>query len=206
MRIAFRMRNNLFGCLWLREAPIADARLRPFKEKLFSRATGKVVELGPGTGVNFKYLPRNITWVGIEPNQILLARLLANPHLPREATILKDISEIASESVTTVVSTLVLCSVEDLHRMLADITRILKKGGELLCVEHVAAPKGTLLRLLQWLIRLFTQFFGGGCEPDRNIALAIKRAGFSKVEISEHRLRISPLPVKVPVIACSATK
>lgn len=84
-----------------------------------------------------------------------------------------------------------------------EIRRVLKPGGKLLFVEHVAAPNGSALRTVQKLIKPVWKFAGDGCHTDRETAEAVRRAGFSSVEIKEFR---APLPIVSPHIAGKAIK
>lgn len=201
-----KAREKLFAKMWQRTAPEVDDRLRELKENLFRNVQGVVLEIGPGTGANFQYFPPDITWIGVEPNQKLQEMLRAHPKRPDNFKLISDIEKLPNESVDTVVSSLVLCSVPKLEETLKEIKRVLRKGGRFLCVEHVAAPLGTFLRFVQRLIRPATRCLGGGCEPNREIGPLICRTGFSKTDIVEHRLQIYRTPIKVPVISCVARK
>jgi len=100
---------------------------------------------------------------------------------------------LADASIDAVVSTLVLCSVRDLERVLREIVRVLKPGGEFVFIEHVAAPDGTRLRRIQRIIRFLWKVIGDGCCPDRETARAIQVAGFAQVELDEFRLPLGPV-------------
>ncbi|BDG17332.1 class I SAM-dependent methyltransferase [Thermus brockianus] len=128
----------------------------PWRKKLLGSLAGKVLEIGPGTGVNLAYLPDGVHWIGLEPNPYL------HPHLKR-ALSLRGLSgevllgqaeaiPLPEESVEAVVATLVLCSVADPRATLAEILRVLKPGGRLVFLEHVAAPPGSSLRRFQDLL------------------------------------------------------
>ena len=201
-----KAREKLFAKMWQRMASEVDERLREIKENLFKRAHGVVLELGPGTGTNFQYFPAEITWIGVEPNQELQKVLGDHPKRPKSFKLISRIEELPNESIDTVVSSLVLCSVPKLEKTLKEIKRVLKPGGQYLCVEHVAAPRGTFLRFIQRLILPATRCLGGGCEPDREIGSLVRQAGFSKTDITERRLQIYRTPVKVPIISCFARK
>lgn len=176
------------------------------KRELFAGLDGTVVEIGPGTGVNLPYLPRGIHWIGLEPN----------PHMHdflREELDQRGVdgelrSDPAQETglpdnvADTVISTLVLCSVPDVQETLSELQRILRPGGQLLFIEHVAAPPGTWLRTLQRGIRPVWMRLGDGCHPDRDTGAALTSAGFSSVEYDRFD---TGLPVVSPHIAGVAT-
>lgn len=197
-------RRNVFRRWWPRQAEVINEQLRALKKELFHTVRGTVLELGPGTGTNFRYFSSDISWLGVEPVEEWHAALRAHPDRPTQMRFSRTLAEVPTASVDTVVSSLVLCSVPDLRETLADIQRVLKPGGQFLCVEHIAAPRGTFRRVLQHLIRPFTKTLGGGCEPDRDIDSAIACAGFSEHTFITYDIPLGSLPFRVPLIACRA--
>ncbi|WP_436411158.1 class I SAM-dependent methyltransferase [Thermus scotoductus] len=99
----------------------------PWRRKLLGGLAGTVLEIGPGTGINLAYLPDRVYWLGLEPNPHLhpwLETALRQRGVLGEV-LLGQAEEIPlpQESVDAVVATLVLCSVEDPRRALAEILR-----------------------------------------------------------------------------------
>ncbi len=178
-----------------------------YKRWLFSDITGMILEIGAGTGANFAYYPRGVRWLGIEPNVFMHDNLLkmAEKHgIQGEIRVgVAERLQADDNSVDAVVSTLVLCSVADQDAVLREILRVLKPGGRLAFVEHVAAEPHTRLRTFQALIKPVWKFAADGCNTDRDTAGAVQRAGFSSVEIKAFR---APLPVVSPHIAGKAIK
>ncbi len=178
------------------------------KRTLFADLSGTVVEIGPGTGVNLPYLPGGIRWIGLEPNPhmhaFLQEELEKRPDLQDDADIRSATAQdtgLPDESADAVVSTLVLCSVPDLEETLAELHRILKPGGRLFFIEHVAADDATWLRWVQDGVAPVWSFFGDGCRPNRNTAAALKGAGFETVDLEQFE---TPLPVVTPhIIGCA---
>lgn len=117
------------------------------KARLLGELRGRVLEIGAGGGANFSRLPHGVDWVGLEPSRRARRRLARSGHTvldaPAEAVPLPD------DSVDAVVSTIVLCSVADQDRALAEVVRVLRPGGRLVFFEHVAAPRGTWRRRAQ---------------------------------------------------------
>ena len=90
---------------------------------------------------------------------------------------LADALPVADDSFDAAVSSLVLCSVADQSRALAEVMRVLKPGGELRFYEHVLAEDPKVARL-QNRIEGVWRFCGGGCHPNRDTPAAIEAAGF----------------------------
>jgi ubiquinone/menaquinone biosynthesis C-methylase UbiE len=181
------------------------------KRDLFRGISGRVIEVGPGTGSNFRHLPATIRWLGIEPNPYMHERLRQKA---RAAGIEAQLQTgeagalpAADASTDYVISTLVFCSVPDLPQALAEIRRVLRPGGRLIFLEHVCAPRGTRLRLLQNLLRPAWQMIGDGCRINRDTGAAIRAAGFHPVELEEFRVPRPPAPAWVsPHIMGQATR
>ncbi|MGB7413059.1 MAG: class I SAM-dependent methyltransferase [Thermosynechococcaceae cyanobacterium] len=179
------------------------------KQSLFQNLQGTVLEIGPGAGVNLRYLKLENTWIGLEPNPYM------HPYLRQKAEQLGltidlrthtiGAAGIANDSIDTVISTLVLCSVPNLDATLAEILRVLKPGGTFLFIEHVAAPSGPLLHQIQTGIRPLWTRIGDGCCPDRNIGQTIEQAGFTTVTQDAFD---GPVPIAIvkPHIIGVATK
>lgn len=171
------------------------------KRALLGPLSGTVLEIGPGTGTNLAYLAPGIRWLGIEPNPYM------ERYLRREAERLGRVVEVRGgtaerldlmdASVDAVVSTLVLCSVADQARALAEVRRVLKPGGRFVFLEHVAAPRGSWLRRAQRAVRPVWRLLGDGCFPDRETWHAIGQAGFTEVRLDRFHL---PVPIMAPHI------
>src|SRR5260370_11728267 len=107
-----------------------DSLLADRNRDLLGNLEGTVVEIGPGTGTNFRYYPRGVRWIGVEPNPYM------HPYLRRAgnaAGIEVDVRQhhaenigLANGSADVVVTTAILCSVRDQVRALQEIRRVLK--------------------------------------------------------------------------------
>jgi ubiquinone/menaquinone biosynthesis C-methylase UbiE len=186
------------------EEDIADR-----KRALFADLHGNVLEIGPGTGPNLSYYPSDIHWIGIEPNPFM------HPYLRQEAERLGlDIDlrsgtaehlDVEDNSMDAVVSTLVLCSVDNLAATLQEILRVLKPGGRFFFLEHVAAPQGSGLRRVQQWVRPLWKSLGDGCCPDRETWLALENAGFENVSYQHFRANV-PAIVSPQIIGVATKK
>lgn len=174
---------------------------RRHKRRAFTGITGPdVLELGPGVGANFRYLPPGSRVQAVEPNRAMHAALLARAaergvdlHLVEchaEQLPLPD------ESVDDVICSLVLCTVGDPDRVLAEVLRVLRPGGSFRFVEHVAAHPASARRWLQWAVDRPWAWIFEGCQLRRDTAQVIEDAGFHSTDIARHRLAQS---IFVPV-------
>lgn len=177
------------------------------KKSLFNNLTGNVLEIGPGTGVNLAYYPKDIHWIGIEPNFYMHSYLQTTAeNLGLNIDIRTGNAEnlnVESNSIDAVVSTIVMCSVKSLANTLQEVLRVLKPGGRYLFIEHVAAPKGTTLRTIQSVARPVWKVLADGCNPDRETWVAIENAGFSNLDYQHFE---APFPIVSPHIMGTATK
>lgn len=163
------------------------------KRDLLTPLTGTVVEIGAGAGPNARYLPAGTRWIVIEPNVHFHRHLRSAAEASDlELEIVAGVAErlpLPDASADAVISTLVLCSVDDLGATLAEIRRVLKPGGRFVFIEHVAADRGSFLRRLQRGLRGPWGVIADGCRPDRETLTAIQQAGFSRVETERFQLR-----------------
>lgn len=184
---------------------VHDELIAPYKARLLPQLRGDVLEIGPGNGPNFAYYATAVRWVGVEPNLHMHPYLRANA--PTRALDLRtgytEAIPADDASMDAVVSTLVLCSVQDLDIALAEIRRVLRPGGRYVFIEHVAAPAGSMLRRWQNWLRPAWGCFADGCRPNRELWDNIEHAGFSHVEIEHFKVSV---PIVGPHIAGFAIK
>nr|CAB3451065.1 unnamed protein product [Digitaria exilis] len=95
---------------------------------------------------------------------------------------------VEDNSMDVVIGTLVLCSVNNIDMSLREIKRVLKPGGLYLFIEHVAAPDGSLLRLVQGAFDPLQQFVADGCHLTRKTGENIRDVGFSSLSLDSVRL------------------
>lgn len=101
----------------------------------------------------------------------------------------------------------VLCSVGNQAAALREALRVLRPGGFLVFLEHVAAPPGDRLRAWQQRLQPVVGFVARGCCCVRDTLTAIRAAGFSSVEAEEFRLPMwLPAAVIAPHVAGVAVK
>lgn len=167
--------------LWLGEA----AGMRHRRRALLADAHGRVVEIGAGTGLNIAHYPDDVTELILAEPEPAMRRRLARrvKRHGRAATIVDAPAQrlpLADASVDTVVSTLVLCTVDDPHSALGEIGRVLRPGGQLLFIEHVRAGSRFLARC-QDALREPWRHFAGGCLCNRPTVETMRACGFTVV-------------------------
>lgn len=160
------------------------------RKRLLEGLDGTVLELGAGHGLNFPHYPTTVTEViAIEPEPTLRAKAAeAAARAPISIRVLAGVADdlpLDEGSVDAAVASLVLCSVPDQNRALAELHRVVRPGGELRYYEHVipnCQPRRLLLQTLDHS-GLWPRI-AGGCHPARDTGAAIDHAGF-EIESSE---------------------
>jgi SAM-dependent methyltransferase len=171
------------------ELAMSSGDLVPMREKVVSGARGVTVELGIGSGLNLPFYEQGVTQLfGVEPSPELAAlarKRSAETGRPVEllAQSAEDPLPLPEASVDTVVVTWALCSIPDPVKALREARRVLRRGGELLFVEHGRADDP---RLRRWQDRLnpLWKLIAGGCNMNRAADEAIRAAGFRIEELS----------------------
>jgi SAM-dependent methyltransferase len=176
-------RGRMFAWLWKHVGGSVDEQIRPAKSALLEDLSDRVVEICPGHGATFSYYGAGTRVLGIEPNAAFhepLAERASAEDIELE-TVAGDLRSagLPAESEDAIVSTLVLCSVGDVHAELAEIKRVLRPGGRLVLIEHVVAERGTARYWAQRVIRRPWRFIGDMCNETR---AALERAGFSELD------------------------
>jgi ubiquinone/menaquinone biosynthesis C-methylase UbiE len=151
------------------------------RRRLVEEAAGEVLEIGAGTGKNLPLYGAAARVVALEPDPAMRARAL---EAAQKAQVPVEIVEgdgmalpFPDTSFDTVVFSLVLCTVPDPGRALAEVRRVLRPRGALRFYEHVRAQEP---RLARWQGRLERPWgwLGGGCRPNRDSVAAVEAAEF----------------------------
>jgi ubiquinone/menaquinone biosynthesis C-methylase UbiE len=153
------------------------------REKIVPLATGDVLEIGFGSGLNLPFFDTDKVrkiW-GLEPSEGM--RRKAQPMVDAAGIEVEFIDlpgeqiPLESNSVDTVLVTYTLCSIPDAIAALEGMRRVLKPGGKLLFCEHGVAPDRKVRR---WQHRLNSPWrrIAGGCNMNRDIPDLIRKGGF----------------------------
>jgi SAM-dependent methyltransferase len=157
------------------------------RRRLLAEARGEVLEIGAGTGLNLPHYPRDLDGLVLaEPGariggHIDLGRAPAGVPARLERAPAEELP-FADSSFDTVVSTLVLCTVTDPERAVAEVARVLRPGGRLLFLEHVRAESGWRAAMQRRSAGAWAAF-ADGCRCDRETLATIEaRMRIAKLE------------------------
>jgi SAM-dependent methyltransferase len=191
--------HTLFAAVYDRlTAPAERAGLADRRRRLLAQASGRVLEVGGGTGANLAHYPAGVESVTVlEPDGAMRERLLgrvpaAEPSIEVHEAGIEDVP-FPDGSFDTIVSTLTLCTVPDLDQALQTIGRLLAPDGRLLFLEHVRAPG--LQGLAQRATAPVWTRMAAGCHPDRDILGAMRANGLSVTDCDRFRIRLFVNPV-----------
>jgi ubiquinone/menaquinone biosynthesis C-methylase UbiE len=184
--------------------------LGAMRGELLAGATGRVIEIGAGTGVNLELYGdgvEDLTLVEPDPHMgAQLRKRLADRHgdplpaqlvaAPAEALPFPD------ETFDTAVATLVLCTIPDPAAAIDELARVLRPGGRLLFIEHVRAEDASSAR---WQDRLEKpwRFVADGCHCNRDTEANLRASSF-KVESIDHTKMPKAMPLVRPLIRGTA--
>jgi ubiquinone/menaquinone biosynthesis C-methylase UbiE len=179
------------------------------RRALLAEATGDVLEIGGGTGANLEYYGDTVRSLTIvEPEKAMLKRL--QRHIEQRAPRAKALRAPAEDlpfndaSFDAIVSTLVLCTVDDVPRSLRELRRVLRPGGNLLFIEHVRSDDEKLARTQDRMLPINVRI-GHGCHPNRRTLDSIRDAGFEVTSLEHDTLKHTPKFIR-PLIVGVATR
>jgi ubiquinone/menaquinone biosynthesis C-methylase UbiE len=173
---------------------------RPFvaryRRELLAHASGAILEIGFGTGLNLPCYPAHVRKVtAVDPNVGMYRRARGRI---KQAGIEVDRRVLGGERLPfedgafdCVVSTFTLCSIEDVGQALGEVYRVLKPGGKFLFLEHGLSPEPGVQkwqRRLNWLQMLLAD----GCHLDRDIRALVTARPFASVQIDEFYIEKTP--------------
>jgi ubiquinone/menaquinone biosynthesis C-methylase UbiE len=180
------------GSTWLTEIEKEDRRV------LAEGLAGRVIEVGCGAGVNFAFYPPEVTEVvAVEPEAHFrgeATKAAAKVDVP--VRVVPGVAErLPAENgeFDAAVLSLVMCSVQDPATALAEVSRVLRPGGQLHFYEHVAARGGVLRAIQHGMDATLWPLVAGGCHCGRDTANAIRDAGFEMVSL--RHLAVKPFGI-----------
>jgi len=179
------------------------------KRTLFKDHPDTVVEIGPGAGANMRYLRNGTKLIAIEPNihmhkNLKKSALKYGINLEIKA-ITGEAIDLPDNSSDFVISTLVLCTVDNPEQCVNQIKRILKPSGKFVFIEHVKGRDNSMLALFQKLVHKPWHWFFEGCHTNRDTKSLLEMSGFSALEIEAYKSYSPFIPI-IPQIKGVAIK
>lgn len=181
-RAGFRSRPLYAACYGVFARRAERGELGRRRQWLLGHSSGLVLEIGAGSGENFKHLPpaaRRL--VAVEPDAVmsrLARRRLPDARVP--TTLVRAVVEdlpFRDATFDSAVVTLVLCTVGDPGRAVAELRRVLRPGGRLLLLEHVRS-RDELVAVWQDRLERPWAWLNGGCRPNRPTLATVGTGGF----------------------------
>ena len=192
--------HPFFARIWPTIAAHETEQMRELRRENLAGLSGRVLEVGAGTGTNFALYPDSVAQVvAVEPERRLAVRArnaAAVAHVPIVVTDRTVESLSAAEPFDAVVCSLVLCSVRDPGTALRHLYSLLRPSGQLRYLEHVASA-GMRGRLQRFVDATFWPKLFGNCHTHRDAERSIVDAGF-QVDASRREFTLpvwAPLPV-----------
>jgi len=181
-----------WGCDRLMSAP----KFTELRRQVLSGATGDVLEIGGGTGLNLPHYPASVRRLTtVDPNDGMNRRARK-----RAATcgIEVDCRAVSGESLPledasfdTVVSTWTLCSIPDVQRAMREVVRVLRPEGRFVFVEHGLSDDPAVQRWQRWLNPV-QKLIGDGCHLDRDMQRIVTRSGLQIAELDKFYMDDAP--------------
>jgi ubiquinone/menaquinone biosynthesis C-methylase UbiE len=178
------------------EFAMSQPRLGRHRRELLAAASGEILEIGFGTGLNLPHYPehvRRLTTVDPNPgmNRKAGKRIAASGKEVDQRLLSGEQLPFSTGTFDCVVSTWTLCSIPDVGRAVAEVYRVLKPGGRFLFIEHGLSPEP---RVQRWQRRLnwLQMRLADGCRLDRNMRELVAAQPFASVQATEFYLEETP--------------
>jgi len=204
-----KLKQKSFGNFLISCGKVYTPIINLHKEKVFAELSSskeklRILEIGPGPGVNFGFYPKNCDLLIVDPyidayEKSLRANIASYKGINLKecyCTSAEDMSIIPDNSVDAVITSDVLCSFDDATATLKEIKRVLKPGGKYYFVEHTVDKPGTLLRKLQdfFINTGLWKYWMCGCRFYQN-PKSLHEANFSDVKVTNAYLVFKPFSV-----------
>ena len=169
---------------WVMSNPV----LSQYRQEVLAEVSGKVLEIGFGTGLNLLYYPQNIqklttidTNYGM--NNLAQKRIQASKIRVDSRILNGENLPMPDNSFDSVVSTWTLCSIARVDQALEEICRVLKPGGKFFFIEHGLSNEP---KVQVWQNRLtpLQKIIGDGCHLNRNIKQIVEKQ-FNNITLEE---------------------
>lgn len=180
------------------------------RSRIAAELSGRVLIVGLGPGADLELLPPAVTEVvGIEPSASMRREAAPAVAAAQAEGLVVDVIDAVGEdlplpdnSCDSALLAYVMCTVDDPDRTAAEVRRVVRPGGTIAVIEHVAAPSGTWLARVQHAVAPVWGRCAGGCHPDRDTRAVLARAGFDVSGLRDERL--VPIPPVSPALVGTA--
>jgi ubiquinone/menaquinone biosynthesis C-methylase UbiE len=175
---------------------MSDKNFGKERSAVVENASGVVLEVGFGSGLNIPFYKNISKLYGLDPSSELYK--IANERIKEANFPIEHIKASAeniplpNDSVDTITSTWSMCTIPDPKLALKEMLRVLKPGGKFMFIEHGASPKKAIENL-QKIFTPITKPFTGGCHMDRKIDELITNAGFEIISMKNSGEKYKPL-------------
>jgi ubiquinone/menaquinone biosynthesis C-methylase UbiE len=172
---------------------LASREFGQVRERVASRLSGEVLEVGFGSGLNVPYYPPEVRRVqAVDPatvgRKLAAKRVAASPVSVEYIGLDGQDLPLESESIDHVLITWTMCTIPDVDAALLEIRRVLRSGGQMHFAEHGLSPDA---KVATWQIRLnpIQQRWAGGCHLNRPIDQLVEKAGFDLTRLNNFYAR-----------------
>jgi ubiquinone/menaquinone biosynthesis C-methylase UbiE len=176
-----------------------------YRKQLIEPLSGNILEVGSGTGINFKLYPKGCNVIASEPSEHMLK--YAEERLKMEAVEAKIklvLAGVGSDELEkrvpeggfdAIVCTLVLCTIPEPEKAVANFKKWLKSNGKLIILEHVH-PKTSPRKLVHNVLNPAWKHFAEGCHLNRDTAQMLRDSGFT-AEWEKDFVKVMPFHVSI---------
>jgi len=172
---------------------LASREFGQVRERVASRLSGEVLEVGFGSGLNVPYYPPGVRRVqAVDPatvgRKLAAKRVAASPVSVEYIGLDGQDLPLESESIDHVLITWTMCTIPDVDAALLEIHRVLRSGGQMHFAEHGLSPDA---KVATWQVRLnpIQQRWAGGCHLNRPIDQLVEKAVFDLTRLNNFYAR-----------------
>ncbi|WP_243466397.1 class I SAM-dependent methyltransferase [Methanosarcina mazei] len=185
--------NRIAPVYELLDLPLEFFFFRKWRKEALSGLSGKVLEIGVGSGRNLKYYQAGCSVTGIDASEGMLEKARQKTRGVKNVNLfLMDAEhlEFPDNSFDYIIATFVLCTIPDPVIALKEMRRVLKPSGELIALEHMHSSN-PVISLFEHMIDPFL-FFLLGDHTTRHTVKNIQEAGFTILEAKKLKIRAKP--------------